>query len=160
MKPCPQCGAEIPEYASKCKYCDYRFEAPVIETKKSRLNARDFLMGKYSFVLLIILAILVFVVWNAISNREVSEEKQSIWMPLSGNVYTNVGVFMGNDKTLQFKILGGNDECSFGRGLLVQYPNGTTEWKERGAIISNPSLYVFRDDPAISLQRWEVYPCL
>jgi len=117
-------------------------------------------MGKYSFVLLIILAILVFVVWNAISNREVSEEKQSIWLPLSGNVYTNVGVFMGNDKTLQFKILGGNDECSFGRGLLVQYPNGTTEWKERGAIISNPSLYVFRDDPAISLQRWEVYPCL
>lgn len=159
MKTCPQCNAEIPEYASKCKYCDYRFQAPVIETKKSRLNARDFLTGKYSFVLLIILAILVFIVWNAVSNRDVLEEKQSTWLPLSGNVYANVSVFMGNDKALQFKILGGNDQCPFGRGLLVQYPDGTIEWKDRGAMTSNPSLYVLREDPAISQQQWEVYPC-
>lgn len=159
-KTCPQCGKAIPEYADKCKYCDYRFAAPpVTESRKPRLTARDFVTGKYSFVLLIVIAVLVFIAWYAIVNVGNQEEKQSAWLPLSGNVYTNVGVFMGNDKTLQFKILGGNDECSFGRGVLVQYPDGTTEWKNRNAMISNPSLYVFRDDPALSIQAWEVYPC-
>ncbi len=28
MKDCPNCGKELPDYVTKCKYCDTAFELP------------------------------------------------------------------------------------------------------------------------------------
>lgn len=29
MKTCPSCSKELPDYATKCKYCDYQLDAPI-----------------------------------------------------------------------------------------------------------------------------------
>jgi hypothetical protein len=83
------------------------------------------------------------------------------WLHLLGNVYSGVKVYMGNDeeKSLTFTILGGNDNCPFGRGLLVQYPDGSIEWKDRLAMVSNQYLFVRYDDPSINQMLWVTYPC-
>ena len=75
------------------------------------------------------------------------------------NIWTGVKVYYGNgaEKTYGFEILGGG-ECSFGKGVYVEYQDGTREWKSRDALLDGP-FYVRVDDPARTAWEWYEYEC-
>lgn len=84
-----------------------------------------------------------------------AEEK---WLPLAGNVWPGVEVYMGakDDKKAQFTVLDFDENhqriepdgtISNYRGIEVQYPDGTIEWKDRYTLIRNAYLFVRKDDP-------------
>jgi len=86
------------------------------------------------------------------------------WMPLLAHVYSGVKMYYGagEEKAYGFEILGGNDNCPSmpsGRGLYVQYEDGTLEWKDRQAMVQSPYNFVRRDDPALEKIEWFEYPC-
>ena len=75
------------------------------------------------------------------------------------NIWTGVKGYYGNgtEKAYGFEILGGG-ECSFGKGLYVEFEDGTREWKSRKAILYGP-FYVRADDPATKAWQWYEYAC-
>ncbi len=84
------------------------------------------------------------------------------WKPLGGNMWTGVKVFTGDKKAFAFEILGGNDKCKFmdGSGVMVRYPNGKAEWKNRSALRNDEIYYVKSDDPSIEKHEWyEIKGC-
>lgn len=86
------------------------------------------------------------------------------WRPLSGNIYAGVKMYygQGEDKTLAFTVLGGNEGCDnipSGRGLYVEYPDGGREWKDRAAMIESPYNFIRADDPALKTTEWYTFPC-
>lgn len=166
MQTCPQCQKELPDNVNKCKYCDYHFFAdpklatptltPVISTvptqKKSGIRLPIFFL------------VLVVITWSFLSwiNKGAHDQPtESKWLPISGNIYSGAKVYMGSgeNKTLAFTVLGGNENCSFGRGLYVEFPSDSKEWKDRSALISGDSLFIKTDDPALEEMSWRIYPC-
>jgi hypothetical protein len=65
QKKCPSCGKIIPIIAIKCKYCDFKFNNSVQQDfsekePKKPTKKNEFLTGKYSFIWLILMAVLIF----------------------------------------------------------------------------------------------------
>ena len=82
------------------------------------------------------------------------------YLPILGRVWSGVKVYYGANKAYGFEILGGSEDCPSlpsGRGVLVQYPSGSKEWKDREYLISSGLFFVFSDDPALSDMLWYVY---
>lgn len=74
----------------------------------------------------------------------------------SGNFWSGVKLYQNSTCSEPFAtVLGGNDRHQFAdgvkRGVKVQYPNGSEEWKEREAMAR---FYVKGDDPAIESKQW------
>jgi len=79
-----------------------------------------------------------------------------------GNIWSGVNVYYGNPPKTVFSILGGNDSCNnlpSGRGLFVEYPDGSQEWKDREYIVTSGLFFVNKNDPAIKTIDWFIYPC-
>lgn len=84
------------------------------------------------------------------------------YYPLLMHIYRDVKVYFGDDqvKTFAFTIIGADDDCGItpsGKGVLVKYPDGTKEWKDRVYLLSVG--YVRSDDPFINLPRMDYYEC-
>lgn len=125
---------------------------------KNKIKFTDFITGKYSFILLILIAIFVFLTLSQCNQKE--ENQNSGYLPLVGNVWSNAKVYMGEAKNYQFTILGvSSNNCSFGEGLLVEFPSGSKEWKSRSALVQNKSLFVKENDPALNDKQYELFIC-
>lgn len=84
------------------------------------------------------------------------------WVGLSGNIWANVAVYYGDAKALCCWVVGGDESCdavSSGRGILVRFENGTTEWKDRSAWNNSGIYFVKADDPALKAQEWASLDC-
>ena len=97
--------------------------------------------------------------------RQVESRTQpkSEWIRASGNLWTGVKLYYGSgpEKRYVGEVLGGNDKYvdpytgrKF-RGLKIRMSGGSTEWKNRKAVIAWG--YVKRDDPALDRMEWYVY---
>jgi hypothetical protein len=83
----------------------------------------------------------------------------SPYMPLLGHLFVDAKIYYGTGatKALGFTVVGGSSRCHImpsGKGVLVRYPNGTLEWKDRGALIESGLYFVRRDDPAATSFLW------
>ncbi len=79
-------------------------------------------------------------------------------------MYTDVKVYngVGDVKAYAFTILGGNSDCTTlpsGRGLYVEYENGTKEWKDRNYVRSSSYYFILDNDPALKSKVWYEFPC-
>ncbi|MFQ5561296.1 MAG: hypothetical protein ACE5FU_12035 [Nitrospinota bacterium] len=88
-------------------------------------------------------------------------KKKAKWKELLGNVWTGVKVYhgAGNSKSYAFEVLGGNEKCSTlpsGRGIYVRYEDGSTEWKDRKAMVNPALLFVLASDPALKRFEWRI----
>jgi hypothetical protein len=197
MKKCPNCSKELPDYATKCRFCKFQIdnvpskrcpfcenyvpanikkcpcgfrfepedpEAIAEEKKKKALEKAEndkkkkdqFITGKYSFfwIILLVLVSIFFLAKCGATDTETEYEH------LLGNVWSNVKVYMGESKSYQFIILGAsNNKCSFGDGLLVEFPSGSIEWKSRSALVQNENLYVKTNDPALEAEKYNTFLC-
>ena len=85
------------------------------------------------------------------------------YVPLFGHLYIGVKIYygFGTNKTYGFEALGGSENCpsmSDGRGVLVRYPDGKTEWKDRMYLVGSGLYYVRRDDPKANDVQWVNLP--
>lgn len=81
--------------------------------------------------------------------------------PLLSKIWTGVKVYhgTGSEKTYGFEILGGSEDCrTIGRGVYVQYPDETREWKDRTYLVTSGLFFVLSDDPAAKRLEWREYP--
>jgi guanyl-specific ribonuclease Sa len=79
-----------------------------------------------------------------------------------GKIWSGTEVYYGDPPGVVFTILGGNDSCPLSpsnRGIYVEYPDGTREWKDRNYIVTSGLFFVDQNDPAISKMEWFEYPC-
>jgi len=82
------------------------------------------------------------------------------WELASGNIWTGVVLYFGQNKMEVGTIQGGNDDYisptgqKF-RGVKLTTDAGTVEWKDRDAIATG-DWYVKADDPALTQYRWEI----
>jgi hypothetical protein len=73
-------------------------------------------------------------------------------VPLAGRLFNGVVIYFGRgeQKALGFTALGGSAKCATmpsGKGVLVRYPNGREEWKDRDALILADLYFIRADDP-------------
>jgi hypothetical protein len=73
---------------------------------------------------------------------------------LLGQAWAGVKVYYGkgDEKTFTFTIVGFDFNCDrmpSGEGMLVEYTDGTLEWKDRRSITSSDFAFVRDDDPAL-----------
>lgn len=166
MKKCPNCDHELPDSANKCKYCDYKFDQDnnlVPEQQPEKILTRSrwgkpILFGISFF--LVLLAIMYY--WTFIREEPNRQERPTTpeYLELTGHVWSGVKVYMGESKMFKFTIVGASsNECSFGNGLLVEFPSGSTEWKSRSALILNDYLFVRSDDPALQAEKYDTFFC-
>lgn len=96
------------------------------------------------------------------STHAPSRTPSPTFIPLLGHIYAGVDVYYGINKAYGFEILGGVNDCDYfpsGQGVLVLYPNGSREWKDRWYLVSSGIFFVREDDPAIDSLEWRIYPC-
>ncbi len=85
------------------------------------------------------------------------------YLPLFGHLFLNVEIYYGSgpNKAYAFKALGGSENCPSmpsGRGVLVLYKDGSTEWKDRMNLVSSGLYFVRRDDPNATSLLWDNRP--
>ena len=78
--------------------------------------------------------------------------KPSSFIGLAIHVFNGVKVYYGYDKAYGFKVIGatGSGDCPIapsGKGLFVEYPNGTQEWKDYDAMVYSGNYYIGANDP-------------
>lgn len=81
------------------------------------------------------------------------------YLPLLGHLFDGVKIYYGKGaaKAYGFEAVGGSDNCPMilgGRGVLVRYEDGTTEWKDRMYLLESGLYFVREDDPNRSSFLW------
>lgn len=85
--------------------------------------------------------------WFVRSQSEPYTPPVATCVSASGNLWSNVTLYQDSScGTVLATVVGGKD----GR-VLLRYPSGSEEWKERGVATSQ---YVRQDDPAIAAKQW------
>lgn len=85
------------------------------------------------------------------------------YVPLLGHLYIGVKIYYGTGtiKTYGFEALGGADRCPAmpsGKGVLVRYPDGSTEWKDRMHLVGSGLYFARRSDPKANDIQWVELP--
>lgn len=80
-----------------------------------------------------------------------------------GHLFIGVKIYYGSgsQKTYGFEAVGGSENCPSmpsGRGVLVRYPDGTREWKDRGYLVQSELYFVKSDDPNAKSLQWIELP--
>jgi hypothetical protein len=88
---------------------------------------------------------------------------QAQYLPLLTHLFTGVKIYygLGANKAYGFEAIGGSESCSLmpsGRGVLVRYPDGTQEWKDRRYLIESGLYFVRADDPNATSWDWVDLP--
>lgn len=137
----------------------------IIDTSQKVASVAAPSKKNWLWIVVLFLVVIIIVLLSKPGGETASHPRppsvSSDWVGLSGNIWTGVNVYMGSgeSKSLAFIVLGGNDKCSFGRGLYVQFPSGGKEWKDRDALIQNDTLFIRFSDQALKAEKWETYPC-
>jgi hypothetical protein len=82
---------------------------------------------------------------------------------LLGHLFIGVKIYYGKgiEKTYGFEALGGDESCASmpsGRGVLVRYPDGHSEWKDRMNLVDSGLYFVKSDDPNARSFQWIELP--
>lgn len=82
MKQCPNCGNKVPEYATKCKYCDYQFEQGVqkfpnaISESSQQKNNSSNRNGIY-FLIIVIGVLVIMQLLGVFSKKDNSDAERN-----------------------------------------------------------------------------------
>jgi hypothetical protein len=97
---------------------------------------------------------------TSVTPNQSNNNQQSGYVSLLGRIYSGVKVYYGANKAYGFTILGGTSNCPAapsGRAVLVEYPDGTREWKDRLYLASSDIYFAKANDPAIDKLEWYEY---
>lgn len=119
------------------------------------------LLAAASVILVLGLHILGNATPQSRGDNEVSDS--DTYLRASSNLWEGVKLYYGEgvDKEYVFEVLGGNDNYIMAnggkiRGVLVKYPDGSIEWKNRDYIIQGNKYWIKSSDPALVLKSWKI----
>jgi hypothetical protein len=155
---CKTCEKPLSSTASVCPHCGEEYSI-----KKKQKNKSFHPITKIFIIVTVILLArqFLFPEKNTTGGYKDNTSSSNSFLRASSNLWTGVKLYYGPNKEYVFDVVGGNDNYKSNsgeemRGLLVKYPSGNMEWKDRNYIIKGDKYWVKNNDPALKEEKWMV----